>query len=126
MLWRLAEHYVAFRQPKSHKYRILAEAKSKGHAVQFDVIYYAESKLHSEIEEELGEAEGRYIRQYLPALNTQIPKEDNWRKYDYNAHTLTVTLEEILARDSDKKIINTPQKSSIENLRGETNYQFLS
>ncbi len=97
MLWRLAEHYFAFRQPKSHKYQILAEAKQKGHAVQFDVVCYATSSKLSDVVEEIGEAEGRYIRQYLPALNTQIPKESNWRKYDYNSHALTVTLEEILA-----------------------------
>ena len=97
MLWRLAEHYVAFRQPKSHKYQILAEAKQKGHAVQFDVVCYATSSKQSDVVEEIGEAEGFYIRQYLPALNTQIPKEDNWRKYDYNAAAAMITLEEILA-----------------------------
>ncbi len=96
MLWRLAEHYVAFRQPKSHKYQILAEAKQKGHAVQFDVVCYATSSKQSDVVEEIGEAEGFYIRQYLPALNTQIPKEENWRKYDYNADATTITLKEIL------------------------------
>ena len=68
MLWRLAEHYVAFRQPKSHKYQILAEAKQKGHAVQFDVVCYATSSKQADVVEEIGEAEGCYIRQYLPAL----------------------------------------------------------
>ena len=97
MLWRLAEHYVAFRQPKSHKYQILAEAKQKGHSVQFDVVCYATSSKLSDVVEEIGEAEGRYIRQYLPALNTQTPKEDNWRKHDYNAAAATITLEKILA-----------------------------
>ena len=61
------------------------------------MVCYATSSKLSDVEEEIGEAEGFYIRQYLPALNTQIPKEDNWRKYDYNAAAATITLEEILA-----------------------------
>ena len=96
MLYRLAEHFVGMKIPKEHKYRILAEAKRKGHRVRFEKIYDAESKLPTEIEEEIGKAEGRFIRQYRPPLNTQIPKEENWRKYDYNAHALTVTLDEII------------------------------
>ncbi len=98
MLLRLAEHYVAFRHPEGHKYQILSEAKQKGHAVQFDVIGYCRSSSRSELLEELGETEGFYIRQYRPPLNTQIPKESDWRKYDYNADAATITLDEILLR----------------------------
>lgn len=96
MLWRLAEHYVAFRHPEGHKYQILSEAKQKGHAVQFDVICYCSASPHSNIVEELGETEGRCIRLFQPPLNTQIPKESDWRKYEYNSTAQTITLNEIL------------------------------
>ena len=92
MLLRLAEHYVAFRHPEGHKYQILAEAKRKGHTVCMDVLYYATG----DSEEEIGQAEGEYIRLYRPPLNTQIPKESDWRKYDNNAEAATITLDEIL------------------------------
>ena len=96
MLYRLAEHFVGMKIPKEHKYRILAEAKRKGHRVRFEKIYDAGSQLPSEIEEEIGETEGFYIRRYRPPLNTQIPKESDWRKYDYNSSATTITLSEIL------------------------------
>ena len=96
MLYRLAEHFVGMKIPKEHKYRILAEAKRRGYRVNFDKIYDARSALPSEIEEEIGETEGFYIRRYRPALNTQIPKESDWRKYDYNSSATTITLDEIL------------------------------
>jgi len=70
MLYRLAEHFVGMKIPKEHKYRILAEAKRRGYRVNFDVLRYAESVLPSEIEEEIGETEGFYIRRYRPPLNT--------------------------------------------------------
>ena len=96
MMRRLAEHFVGIKLPEEHKYRILAEAKKKGHCVRFEKIYDARSKLPSEIEEEIGETEGIFIRKYLPPLNTQIPKESDWRKYDYYAAATTITLDEIL------------------------------
>ena len=34
------------------------------------------------IEEELGEKEGEFIRELKPVLNTQIPKAEDWRKWD--------------------------------------------
>ena len=75
--------------------RISAKMTEKGGAtaLDMDTLGYF---LYMDSVEEIGEAEGFYIRQYLPALNTQIPKESDWRKYDYNANALTVTLEEIL------------------------------
>ncbi len=98
MLWRLAQHYVALRLKKNeNKYKVLNEAKCRGHSVSFDVLRYARCARKSDIIEEIGSAEGEYIRKYRPPLNTQIPKEFNWRKYDYNAAATTVTLDEILA-----------------------------
>ena len=108
MLWRLAEHYVAFRHPEGHKYHILSEAKQKGHAVQFDVLCYCRASPHSSIVEELGKTESRYIRLYKPPLNTQIPKESDWRKYEYNSIAQTITLNEILQggkETDDRRIV---------------------
>lgn len=45
---------------------------------------------------EIGEKEGEYIRQYLPILNTQIPKEEDWRSYDTNPIDAKSVLADIL------------------------------
>lgn len=84
MLLRIAEHYVGIRQESEKKYRILAELQRKGHTVCFDVLYYAQKTKKAEIEEEIGEKEGVFIRKHRPPLNTQIPKEDDWHKFDTN------------------------------------------
>ena len=98
MLWRLAQHYAALKLSKEHKYQIMREAKQKGYTVSFRVLRYAQSTNKADIIEEIGKAEAEYIRELRPLLNTQIPKESNWRKYEYNAASQTVTLEEILKR----------------------------
>lgn len=85
MLKRVAQHYVGCQKQNEKKYRILAEAVRKGHAVNFDVLYYARSKGNAAITEEIGAKEGEYIRLYKPILNTQIPKEDDWHRFDVNA-----------------------------------------
>ncbi len=79
MLRRVAEHYAGIKQKTEHKYRVLSEVQRLGYSVGFDVLYYAKSKRKSDIIEEIGEAEGKYIRNHLPPLNLQVPKEDNWR-----------------------------------------------
>ena len=97
MLRRLAEHIVSLQCPDgSHKYEIFAEAKRNGFIVRFDVLYYANSKYRKAIIEEIGEAEGKYIRALRPPLNYQIPKESDWRKYDINPTAQTISLAEIL------------------------------
>ena len=63
------------------KYCILAENQRRGRNVVFDVMYYAKSKKYKDIEEEIGYKEGELIRKFMPILNTQIPKEENWRKF---------------------------------------------
>mgnify|MGYP006864456020 FL=1 len=60
------------------------------------MLHYAENILPQLIDEELGEKEGEFIRELNPALNTQIPKADNWRSYDINKAASTITLSEIL------------------------------
>ena len=82
MLERIASHYVGIRQGSELKYRIMAEAQRKGRAVVFDVLYYAKSKKNRDILNEIGEKEGEFIRKYRPILNTQIPKEEDWHKWD--------------------------------------------
>ena len=70
MLRRLAEHYVGIKTEAERKYRILAEAQRRGHAVEFDVLYYAKSKSRKVLEEEIGQKEGEFIRTHMPLLNT--------------------------------------------------------
>ena len=82
MLQRLSEHYVGIKTGSEKKYCIIQEIKKKGHDVTFSVLYYAKETKRNAIDEEIGAKEGEYIRKYRPLLNTQIPKEDSWRKYD--------------------------------------------
>lgn len=67
--------------------------------MEFDVLYYAKSQKYYDIVNEIGEKEGELIREYLPLLNAQIPKKENWRKWDI--HILDV-----------KEILNQLLKSS--------------
>ena len=85
MLKRVAAHYVGIKTGSEKKYRLLSEIQRNGHPIEFDVLYYAKAKGAAAIKEEIGSKEGEYIRQYRPVLNTQIPKAENWRKWDVNA-----------------------------------------
>lgn len=96
MMRRVAEHYVGIQKETKKKYRILSEARRKGHAITFDVLYDAKGKRYAEIEEEIGCKEGELIRQYHPVLNTQIPKAENWRKWDVNTVDAKKILQEML------------------------------
>lgn len=99
MLERVASHYVGIKQGTERKYRILAEAQRKGCPVEFDVLYYAKSKYYKDIEEEIGEKEGEFIRQFLPVLNTQIPKAEDWRKWEVNEVDAQTVLNLLLEND---------------------------
>ena len=96
ILYRMAEHWGAMGNPKENKYKVLAEAKRRNYSVRFNVLYTAKSKTRAEIEEEIGEREGYYIRLYQPPLNTQIPKEENWRSYTVNRGALNISLDDIM------------------------------
>ena len=84
-----------------HKYRVLSEVQKAGHCLGFDVLYYAQKTQFLDIQEEIGEAEGRYIRQYRPLLNTQIPDAEDWNKYEYNAAATEITAEQVLQAISE-------------------------
>ena len=85
MLERVAQHYVGIKRGSERKYRILAEAQRKGQRIGFDVLYYAKSSGKRDIANEIGEKEGEFIRKFRPILNSQIPKEEDWHKWDVNA-----------------------------------------
>lgn len=74
----------------------MAEAQKAGHCIKFDVLYYANGIDHNTIMEEIGQKEGELIRKHRPPLNHQIPKEENWRRYEQNNISKTITLAEIL------------------------------
>ena len=83
MLKRVAQHMVGIKLQTEKKYIIMAEKQRRGCSINFDVMYYAKSDDYDSIDEEIGMREGELIRKYLPALNSQIPDKDNWRKYTY-------------------------------------------
>lgn len=96
MLQRIANHIAHIESPeKTHKYQILNEARNRGYSVEFDVLYYSQAQA-DKIEQDIGEEEGRLIRQYRPALNYQIPKEGDYTKYTVNRRAKKVSLDEIL------------------------------
>ena len=82
MLERIAEHYVEIKKESEDKYRVLAEVQRQGLSIDFDVLYYAKSINKADVINEIGEKEGELIRAYRPVLNTQIPRKENWRKWD--------------------------------------------
>ncbi len=96
MLFRIAQHYVGIKEQTEHKYRLLSEAQRQGYAIDFDVIYNAKSKWKMDIKNEIGEAEGVFIRRYKPILNAQIPREDNWKKYEINRNARELTADEFI------------------------------
>ena len=84
MLKRVAAHYVGIQTGSEKKYRLLSEIQRNGHPIEFDVLYYAQATGTAAIREEIGSKEGEFIRQYLPVLNTQIPKAEDWHKWNTN------------------------------------------
>lgn len=60
------------------------------------MLYDAKERYYLAVTEEIGRIEGEYIRQYRPVLNTQIPKEDDWHKFDVCAVDAKEILKDIL------------------------------
>ena len=50
--------------------------------MNFDVLYDASSTARHDIDEEIGYMEGVFLRKYRPVLNTQIPTQEDWHKYE--------------------------------------------
>lgn len=97
MLVRIANHIKEIEiNKKSNKYIVLRQARAAGITIKFDVLYYSTCLLEEEIIEDIGQAEGKLIREYRPVLNYQIPKADNWRKYTVNKEASKVRLEDII------------------------------
>lgn len=96
ILYRMAEHWASMTNPKENKYKVLAEAKRRNYNVKFNVLYSAKSKSKAEIEEEIGEREGYYIRLHQPPLNYLIPKKENWRGHTINRDALNISLDQIM------------------------------
>lgn len=101
MLRRIAQHYVGIQTGAEKKYRIMAEARRKGHNIGFDVLYYARRKGTANQLMEIGQQEGELIRQYNPILNTQIPKEEDWSKWDISEVDAREVLQKILNNEGD-------------------------
>lgn len=98
MLERIAGHMAEIENncPKSNKYKVLHEAHINGINISFDVMYYTKSKIREFVIEDIGEAEGRYIRQYTPVLNYQIPKIEDWHRFTTNKTAQTIKLKDIM------------------------------
>lgn len=82
MLRRIAQHYAGIQRQTEKKYAVLAEARRRGHNINFDVLYYAQSTRYADKLAEIGQKEGEFIRKYQPILNTQIPKEEDWKHFE--------------------------------------------
>ena len=83
MIDRVVAHFVGIQCHTERKYRIISEAAQALECpIVFDVLYYAKETDDQAILEEIGQKEGELIRHYRPLLNTQIPKEENWRTWD--------------------------------------------
>lgn len=105
LLERVAEHIAGikyFDTKSANKYKVLAQAQRMGHSINFDVLYSSPFTLGDEMYDDIGFNEGRYIRKYLPFLNTQIPKEEDYHKYDYNKRAKYISLDSILYEGTHK------------------------
>ena len=99
LLERVAEHIAEIQnidQHSSNKYKVIAQAQRMGHKVSFDILYYSPFTSGNEMIDDIGFNEGKYIREYLPFLNTQIPNENDYKKYTYNKRAKYITLDRVL------------------------------
>lgn len=103
------QHYIQTRQ-QDRKYSILNDLIQKGYQIQFDVLYVSQRVTEIAIYNDLGKKEGIYIRRYLPCLNTQIPKVDDWNKWDYNPIARKITADDIIKSMEQKPMRGTLHK----------------
>ena len=97
---RIAAHLCAINEysdkKNANKYVVLREAVKEKMQIHFDILYISDKEDEKSIEEDIGYQEGVFIRQYLPPLNYQIPKEKDWHKFTTNKNAKTVSLREIM------------------------------
>lgn len=66
------------------KYGELRNAHKLGYKINFNVLYTSSIVCGSDthiIDDDIGPQEAKYINQYLPKLNKQIPNLDNYHKF---------------------------------------------
>lgn len=81
----------------AYKYKIIREAINKNLKINFNLLYKSTETDKNKIIDDIGIKEGEYIRKYLPPLNYQIPKKENYKRYTVQKTARTITLEEIMA-----------------------------
>lgn len=97
MLRRIAQHMVDIEtNTKTNKYFVLRTLQQWGYNITFDVLFFSSSGTEN-IEDIIGQKEGEYIREYLPILNYQIPKEENYHNYVTVKRAKTITASEVCA-----------------------------
>ena len=97
MLRRISQHYVGIKIKSNKKYKILAQLLQNGYNINFDVLYYSKEESYNIKFEEISNKESEYIRQYNPLLNTQIPKLEDFRKYEYKEVNSEKVYQEIVS-----------------------------
>ena len=80
----------------SHKYDIFRQALQAHFTIGFDILYKSLETQEDLIKEDIGSKEGELIRKYRPVLNWQIPKEEDWHRYETNKQARTITLKQIV------------------------------
>lgn len=97
MLYRIAQHQAAIEMDETkNKYRVMADALKSDMAITFGVFYITNQTTQDAIDVDIGYQEAYYINEYLPPLNYQIPKMNNYRSFTVNKTAKTKTLEEIM------------------------------
>ena len=97
MLRRISEHYVAIKTKSTRKYKILAQLLQNGYNINFDVLYYSKEESYNIKFEEISNKESEYLREYTPLLNTQIPKLEDFRQYEYKEINTEKVYQEIVS-----------------------------
>ena len=97
MLKRTAQHLGGiYFDTITHKYKILYEAKEKGHTLQFDVLYDSPYINSEATLVDIGYQEALWINELQPPLNYQLPKLHNYKSFTVNKKAQVITLDEIL------------------------------
>lgn len=97
MLERIYNHFRSILDvnlTKTKKYVILREIMNMGYTINFDVLQNCSGMS----DDELGEAEGEYIRTFRTDLNQQIPYKGDYKHWQINKRAKYITAKEIIGR----------------------------